>query len=499
MEKKMPFIEQQSDPFQHKTMQSETSALPLEWVLPHERVPSVQAFSKIRHIDPLPIKKHDTATTLRNTWFGRIYTNYLKQYTFIRGIFHWIWRNGYPFYVNHLTALLSKPSKRHAIRWRPLIKLSTFAQKNGIPIFKLADEAVVDTPKPKVFPSGDQGYLLSPHDRYKFPAVYVAAISNGLIYGGTNLVLSDGKVICHDLYDFKRDYTSEELHGRTLINAKSKRMRWLLHDEESERIPTAATFVDACAFNYAHWLTEVLPRVAIFCADERFKDIPIVVNEGLHNNIMESLFLVVGPEREVILLPIGRGLSCDRLYITSASGYVPFEWRKTKLSGCPHGVFSPPAFDILRKHLNRLEQNFKDQRWPEKIFLRRNSGYRKVINANDVEKLFLSRGYVVVEPEKLTFSQQVALFKNSKTIVSSSGAALANIIFAPRDSKVFILISKHPDTIYWYWQNLACVSGKTVNYVFGKISGSEVRGVHASFIVDLDDLVSLISEVETQC
>lgn len=495
----MAFIEHQSDSFHHKIMQSETSALSLEGVQPHGRVPSVQVFSKIRYIDPLPIKKHDTATTLRNTLFGQIYSNYLKQYTIIRRFFHWIWRNGYPFYVNHIRVILSKTSTRHAIRWRPIIKLSTFAQKNKAPIFKLADEAVVDTPKPKVFPSCDQGYLSSPHDRYKFPEVYVAAISNGLIYGGTNLVLSDGKVVCHDLYDFKRDYTSEELHGRTLIHAKFNRIRWLLNDEEPERIPAAAAFVDACAPNYAHWLTEVLPRVALFCADERFSDIPIVVNQELHKNIMESLFMVTGPEREVILLPIGRGLHCDKLYFTSASGYVPFDWRKNKALDCPHGVFSPPAFDKLRKNLDRLDENFKGQRWPEKIFLRRNSGYRKVINSIEVEKLFLSRGYAVVEPEKLTFSQQVALFKNSKAIVSSSGAALANIIFAPHNAKIFILISKHPDTIYWYWQNIACVSGNTVNYVFGKICDSEVRGVHASFIVDFDDLLSLISEVETQC
>jgi capsular polysaccharide biosynthesis protein len=496
MEKKMAFIEQQSDPFQHKNMQSETSPLPLEWVLPHERVPSVQAFSKIRHIDPLPFKKHDTATTLRNTWFGRIYTNYLKQYAIIRLIFHWIWRNGYPLYVNHLSALLSKPSKRHAIRWRPLIELNTYAKKKRTPIFKLADESVVYTPEPKVFPSCDQGCLSSPHDRFKFPEIYVAVISNGLIYGGTNLVLSDGKVICHDLYDFKRDYTSEELHGRTLIHANSKRIRWLLHDEEPERIPAAAAFVDACAPNYAHWLTEVLPRVALFCADERFTDIPIVVNQELHKNIMESLFMVTGPEREVILLPIGRGLHCDKLYFTSASGYVPFEWRKNKTSDCPHGMFSPAGFDMLRRNMNEIGRNIIDQDWPEKIFLRRNSGYRIVGNANEIEKLFYSNGFVIVEPEKLTFSQQVVLFNNAKVIVSATGAALANIIFAPHDAKIFILISKHPDTIYWYWQNIACVSGKTVSYVFGKISDSGVNGIHASYTVDLDDLKSLISEVE---
>ena len=276
-------------------------------------------------------------------------TNHLKQYAFVRWTIQWLWRIGYPIYVKYVHAsLLFISSKRSAIRWRPLITLKQFAQKRGMPIYKLTNAAVVETPEPKVFPSCDQDYLISPHDRYKFPEIYVTTMNNGMVYGGSSLILADDKVVCHDLYNFERDYTSEELHGRTLIDPKSRRIRWLLHDEEPERIPAAAAFVDACASNYAHWLTEVLPRVAVFCADERFKDIPIVINSGLHQNIMESFFMVAGSEREVILLPVGRGLHCEKLYMTSASGYVPFEWRKKRLSDCSHGVFSPSAFNILR-------------------------------------------------------------------------------------------------------------------------------------------------------
>ena len=497
----MEFLQQQSKRLQQTNIQAEASAHPLKLMLSRGEdgvIRSVKSSSIISKLKPFPTKTLGIVTTLRNTWFGRVYTSHFKQYAVVRWIIQWLWRNGYPIYVKHIDPILSSPSRRHARRWRSLITLKQFAQKRETVIFKLADAAVVETPEPHVFPSCDQSYLLSPHVRYKSPEIYVTIINDGMVYGGSNLVLADGKVVCHDLYDFERDYTSEELHGRTLIDPKSRCIRWLLHDEEPERIPAAAAFVDACASNYAHWLTEVLPRVAIFCADERFKSIPIVVNRGLHKNIMESLFLVTGPDREIIILPIDRELRCDKLYITSVVGYVPFDWRKKKLSDHSHGVFSPLVFDVLRKQLNGLVQNTKDQAWPEKIFLRRNSEYRKVVNSIDVEKLFLSHGYVVVEPEKLTFLQQVALFKNAKSIVSSTGAALANIIFAPQTSKISILISKHPDTIYWYWQNIACVSGKTINYVFGKISDSQVSGIHSSFTIDLDDLVSLISEVDAK-
>jgi capsular polysaccharide biosynthesis protein len=433
--------------------------------------------------------RDDVVTELHNTWLGRIYRTHMKHYSAVRWLVQWIWRNGYPIYINYVAMPFSNWEKR---KWRPLTKLSEFIKKSGIQTCKLADSTLVNTPEPKVFPACDQGYLVSPHDRYEFPEILIATINNPIVYGGTNLIIVNGEVICHDLYDFRRDYTSEELHGRIQIDPKSGRIRWLLPDVAPEPITKAAAFVDACAPNYAHWMTEVLPRISMFCAEERFKDVPIVVNDGLHRNIMESLFWVVGDSREIITLPIGRALAVDELYLTSMAGYVPFERRTNKLSGHSHGMFSPLAFDILRNHINAMVQNTNEEVWPEKIFLRRGPGTRNFINTTEVENLMVTHGFVAVEPEKLTFSQQVQLFRNAKIIVGSSGAAFANIIFASQNAKILIFISKHPDTSYWYWQNVAAASGKNVSYILGKMNANDSNGIHADYIVDLDVLEPII-------
>jgi capsular polysaccharide biosynthesis protein len=405
-----------------------------------------------------------------------------------------MWRNLYPVYVNHIAIHFRHIKAR---RWLHLTRLSEFAKTREIPSIQVTDAALVETPAPTVLPACDQDYLASPHDRYNFPSIYVATISHGIIYGGTNLVLTKDEVICHDLYDFERDYTSEELLGRNLLDPKKSRIRWLVHDESPVHLPAAADFVDACATNYAHWLTEVLPRIAVFCAEEQFKGVPIVVNDGLHKNIMESLFLVAGSEREVVTLPIGRAIQVDALYLTSVAGYVPFDRRNKKLDGHSHGLFSPPAFELIRRQVASFVGKLPEQPWPEKIYLRRNSGVRKVTNATELEELLVAKGCVIVEPENLSFLQQAQLFTHAKVIIGSSGAALANIVFAPPNVKVFILIGKYPDTSYWYWQNIACASSKTVSYVFGEVAGS-ASGIHADFTVDLDVFALLIEGVEQQ-
>ena len=453
-------------------------------------ISDVQTPRKIRKIPAHQDNSADVVSRLRASWPGRVYRSRLKHFALIRWLAQLLWRTTYPIYINHIATRLANGKAK---RWLPLTTLGEYAARKTTPTDKLADAAVVETPAPMVFPAGDQGYLASPHPRYQFPEVVVATIPDATIYGGTNLVLVDDEVLCHDLYDFARDYTSEELHGRTLIDARSRRIRWLLHDPAPEPIPVAATFVDACAPNYAHWLTEVLPRIALFCAEERFLGIPVVVNDGLHKNIMESLILVAGAGREIITLPIGRALTVKELHLTSAAGYVPFERRESKLSGHSHGMFNPHALEIVRNRLLAVAGQMAFEEYPQRVILRRNSAVRKLTSAREIEQLLVDAGYSVVEPDKLSFIQQVQLFAHARVVVASSGAALANIIFCPPATEIWILISRHPDTSYWYWQNMAAASNNSVRYFLGEAAGGISRSIHDDFFISPDEVLQTLS------
>lgn len=454
--------------------------------------------SKVHHVKERQGNSQDAFARLKATGLGKFYVSYLRHYPIVRGAVNWIWRNVYPIYVNHVATVATRMGNRNAKRWRQLTKLSEFAQKKRIPVIRVANAALVETPAPGVFPSRDQGYLASPHDGYNFPEVFVTMIGEGMIYGGTNLILANEGVICHDLYDFVRDYTSEELHGRNLIDPRKGRIRWLLHDEAPEHLAVAAAFVDSCAPNYAHWLTEVLPRIAAFCAEKKFKDIPIVINDGLHENIMESLLLVVGPEREIIALPVGRAIHVDALYLTSVAGYVPFDRRNNELSGHSHGQFSPRALELIRTKVASFAESLPEQAWPEKIYLRRNSAARKVTNAAELEAFLVAQGYVIVEPERLTFLQQAQLFRNSREIISATGAAISSAIFCKPGTRLGILMAKHENMIYRYWLNMFASLHINVSYVLGNIMENHQFGIHADFAVDLNNIDELLRSWQTK-
>ena len=243
----------------------------------------------------------------------------------------------------------------------------------------------------------------------------------------------------------------------------------------------AACFTDACAHNYAHWMTEVLPRINLFCITDKSSEVPLIVNDGLHDNLMESLRAIAGNEREIVTLPMGSCVHVKQLAITSVAGYVPFERRSNWIKNHSHGRFSRFALLALRQCL-RGDIDYRFSATPRKIFIKRNSEIRNIINSIDVEKALIALGFSVVEPEFLTFSQQVRLFSNADIVVGATGAAMANLIFCKPGTKIIIIISDYKFMPYWYWQNMACTVGNQVIYVLGECVES-MANLHSDFKV----------------
>lgn len=427
-----------------------------------------------------PADSITVSVRVRNTRLGQFYYNHLKKYPLFKLTAPWIWRKVYFLY--QLAWIFWKSQKF------PLVHLSIYAaSREKVSLF--LPETVI-TPAPNAYSESDRKHLIPPHAEYEFPEIYIASVRSALVTGGTNLVMTDDSVICHDLYDFTHDYTSEELNGRTFIWPHRQRIAWLMHTTSDRELERAACFTDACAHNYAHWMTEVLPRINLFCRAEESQEVPLIINDGLHRNLIESLRAVAGDKRQLVTLPTGTAARIQHLSLTSVTGYVPFERRSKRLKDHSHGCFSPFALQSLRQCLQE-KLGAPSGSAMRQIFIKRNSGIRNIANTSEIEELLIDRGFLVVEPELLTHAQQVALFSNAEVLVGATGAAMANLIFCKPTAKIIIMISDYKFMPYWYWQNIACAVGNRVTYVIGKCIGAMAH-LHSDFEVAAADLLEAI-------
>ena len=63
---------------------------------------------------------------------------------------------------------------------------------------------------------------------------------------------------------------------------------------------------------------------------------------------------------------------------------------------------------------------------------RRPGGWRSVLNDDEVVARMRAEGFDIVSPEKLSLAEQIRLFSQASLIVAMHGAALTNLLFAPR-------------------------------------------------------------------
>ena len=104
---------------------------------------------------------------------------------------------------------------------------------------------------------------------------------------------------------------------------------------------------------------------------------------------------------------------------------------------------------ITRSLLDRIAERFRTAAYlaaPAKLYVSRRSitaklggRYRALLNEDELINALASRGYVVVEPELLTFEEQVLRFSQASAVVGLGGAAMFNTVFCAPGTKVVSL------------------------------------------------------------
>lgn len=323
---------------------------------------------------------------------------------------------------------------------------------------------------PTVYPEEYRQNLYSEIWPLDVPSVQAIEISNAEIMGKCDFIFSGVQCLHHGLYRFEQDLPMEEMHGMVCIDTKQNLLvRYKESHEQMEALPAAISMIGSASANYVHWLTETAPKLALIDEIENYADLPLVIDAELHPNILESLHCLNSRKRK--LIPIKRGQICriDKLVAVTPVAYVPFEFRRGTKRDVPEihpglAMYVPKGLNLLRQ---KLVSHFADEEAGRstRLYLRRTAKSRQMSNAAEVEALLQEQGFQIVEPETLTFAEQVRLFSNAEVIVGQGGAAFGNIIFAPKECHVVILTTWSPFTIYYYFSNLASVLGQRCSFV----------------------------------
>jgi len=190
--------------------------------------------------------------------------------------------------------------------------------------------------------------------------------------------------------------------------------------------------------NYYHWLLDSLPRWKML-QTAGYLDYDYVLLHDRPAKFQEELL-------DRLNVPPAKRLRCSKNFI--------HQFERLVVPAMPFPVEEVPAWACAWLR-SLFPEKFSG---PERIYLSRpDAGRRQLVNGSELLAALEARGFVSLQPEQLSVTEQAKLLSSAKCVVAPHGAALTNMIFAPPGALLLELF--HPQHKNRCYVNLAAACG----------------------------------------
>jgi hypothetical protein len=231
--------------------------------------------------------------------------------------------------------------------------------------------------------------------------------------------------------------------------------------------------------NYGHWLVDCAAVIAVRSAIGLPDDIAIVIgvnDDPAMERVVRETIEKLAPQAQVLIHPDNETWEFAVLWY-----FAP--------------LHEPPLFKLpmaLRALRANLLPPTASRQPTRRLFVSRGGRTRLLLNENELLGLCVKHGFELVYPDRLSLTEQAALFQEAQIVVGVKGAALANAIFMrPEAAQIVLSPADFPDPFFWD------ICGQlNVSYleVFGAITSARRAGAN-DFRVSPEKLRTALSLV----
>ncbi|MGV3581612.1 MAG: tetratricopeptide repeat protein [Methylophilus sp.] len=421
-----------------------------------------------------------------------------------------LWKHHYVGYLKKWEGDLSFLNKAYEKVEVKLFELGTVDEVvEHFQAVTLLPEMEYETPVVPIYGEPCVNAAVTQSHLLKHPAVYVAPVDDYQMIGSAAFPIIHQKSIRHQYFSPDIWETSEQGLGYCRIREEKNLIGYAQLIGEVTHQSKVINLVGNGSSNYAHWLTEFLPQIVLLInAGVDISEYQILVDANSFPSMLEALYLIgVKKEQLVMIEPMSLNAFPEALWVSPVANVVfqrPNALHgagKDMLSQPQHAIFHPLALRAVRETYLSCIESQSGTTSPDKLFIKRTSSraanLRMMVNEQEIEALLVANGFTSIDPSRLTFMQQVALFSQAKYIVSASGAALVNMLWAPEGAHVFVLMNDTKYANYWYFSNIAACVGLHLRYVLGKALPSKqcTDLHHADFEIAADAVLNALNDV----
>ena len=200
------------------------------------------------------------------------------------------------------------------------------------------------------------------------------------------------------------------------------------------------------AFNYSHWLCDILPKLIILNKFISIDSIDKILISNIDLDFQKQSLDLLNIRKDKII-------NGNKIRHIFADEFIFLEhpyWKNGM--NFVQTINHLPYWAIKSVRDKFIDFADSKKKFPEKIFIdRSDSPYSRnqIINHDEVWSELQKAGFVKFRLAEMPFIEQITLFKNAKFIVGAHGAGLANIIFSSPGSKLLEFRSPNFDSSQW--------------------------------------------------
>lgn len=205
----------------------------------------------------------------------------------------------------------------------------------------------------------------------------------------------------------------------------------VVHPVSTQESPLALVHELWSARNYYHWVCDALPRLILL--QQFYPKCTLILPDPTPDYITNSIKLL-GYEKTV-RIDVNTIVKAD--YLVRPEAVSP--------NGEQHPYLINKVKDLLTSNRNQTSNQ-------DRIYVSRlKANVRRIVNEDEVIKLFTSYGFKIVYFEDSSFEEQVQMMQNTKILAGAHGAGFTNLLFMPDNSFTIELINKNAvNTCYYH-------------------------------------------------
>lgn len=184
----------------------------------------------------------------------------------------------------------------------------------------LHEAEVVTYPAPALFGVLPAGWSSPwPAVSAHLPALVAREWNNAMILGKSDSIYVQEYAVRNDNINPESEMTFDEVFG-FLSSKNGKLILRRFADQKDIQIPNAIAIIGGPTGNWAHWTTEYLPKLALLNLLGEYQEWPVLVDQNLHRNILDSIHHICGGNREIIELPEGAAAHIENAVTVTSPG-----------------------------------------------------------------------------------------------------------------------------------------------------------------------------------